>query len=134
MTPLYAAVEAGAIECVRVLLGKNAAPSVTKGGREACLRAAKARADEIGDELREMINDAPEPESGGDAGDAAGDKSRVNADPATWLGDGRFEYGTEPPGSAGDDDNESNDDSSSAPPMLPSGVSSGAGARQSLAL
>ena len=58
-TPLYAAVEAGAIECVRVLLGKNAAPSITKGGREACLRAAKARADEIGDALREMINDAP---------------------------------------------------------------------------
>ena len=120
-TPLYAAVEAGAVECVRVPLGKNAAPSITKGGREACLRAAKARADEIGDALREMINDAPEPESGGDAGGAAGDESHANADPATWLGDGRFEYGTEPPGSAGDDDNESNDDSSPAPPMLPSG-------------
>ena len=71
-------------------------------------------------------------------GPASGGTAQVEKGPGTKI-EVQFDEGlgtedTHARNLPSDDDDESNDDSSPAPPMLPSGVSSGASARQSLAL
>ena len=71
-------------------------------------------------------------------GPASGGTAQVEKGPGTkievQIDEGLDTEHAHAPDLSGDDDDESNDDSSPAPPMLPSGVSSGASARQSLAL